>query len=291
MNRNVLIVLAGGFMIAIVVAIVTQSMLGGRKESGVPAIEKAYVLVAEKTLRAGNEIEKGSASWQAWPRDLLFSGAIVREKEDQSPQEASKGRLRRDVEKGEPIVKSLLVTAEKGNFLAASLSEGKRAVAISVSAQSMVGGFVSPGDRVDVILTYRVRLENSENPEIQSTVNKHVSETILENVRVLATDQEARRDSEKIKVARTVTLEVDGTGAETLSLASAMGDLSLALRGLGDEKVSGPGKPLVTDVKISAILGKLAHMKKTGEHGPVVRVYSGDLVQNLAVRPDAVSSP
>ena len=92
----------------------------------------------------------------------VFAGTITREG-SQTAAEAGKGRLRRDIAAGEPIFKSAILDNTKSNFVAASLTSGMRAVAISVSAQTAVSGFVTPGDFVDVDMTYDVRLPSDEN--------------------------------------------------------------------------------------------------------------------------------
>ena len=108
-----------------------------------------------------------------------------------------------------------MLKEDKGNFVAALLEPGKRAVAISVKADSMVGGFITPGDFVDVILTYRVKFDDNDDPVakmiIDQNIDEHATETILENIKVLAIDQTSKNEEAKIKVAKTVTLEVDAT--------------------------------------------------------------------------------
>jgi pilus assembly protein CpaB len=278
MNKNVLIVLAGGFLIALLVAIIVQASFGSKKEGTLD------VLVAAKSLPAGSSVTDDNFKWQAWPKDSVFQGAIVREK-NQKITDAAKGKLRREMNANEPLTQTALTTAGKGNVLAASMDPGMRAVAIKVSAQSMVGGFISPGDRVDVIVTFQVRLSGAEKAA-EARINRHASETVLENVRVMAIDQMSAKEDNKAKVGRTITLEVDAKGAEKLSLASEMGELSLALRALGDAEVtSGKVRESTTDVEMSSILQEISEIKKSSSpNAGIVRVYSGDVVENISVR-------
>ena len=191
--------------------------------------------------------------------------------------------MRRDVAMGEPILKTALTVSGKGNVLAASMEAGMRATAIRVSAESMVGGFINPGDRVDVILSYKVNLSGREADQAGGMVDQHATETVLENVRVLAIDQVARKEDDKAKVGRTVTLEVNKGGAEKLALAIEMGELSLSLRPIGDNTVSSPTDPSTrtTDLDVSSILKEI---KQNSGNSGIVRVYSGDQVENINVR-------
>ncbi len=281
MNKNVLIVLAGGFLIALLVAIIVQASFGSKSEGTLE------VLVASKTLTAGSPVNDDNFKWQAWPQDSVFDGAIVRDK-GQKITDAAKGRLRRDMNANEPLLPNALTAAGKGNVLAASMEPGMRAVAIKVSPESMVGGFIGPNDRVDVIVTFKVSLSGNENEEAEARVSKHASETVLSNVRVLAIDQMSRKEDDKAKIGRTVTLEVDAKSAEKLSLATEMGELSLALRALGDSaEVIDKTKPRVstTDVEVSSVLQELNEIKKNSNpNSGMVRVYSGDTIENVTVR-------
>jgi pilus assembly protein CpaB len=279
MNKNILIVLGGGFLIALLVAIIVQASFGKKGDGMVE------VAVAAQALPMGTPVTDVNFKWQAWPEDSVFEGAVRREG-DKKVSDLAKGKLRRDMNAGEPLTLVSLTSVGKGNVLAASMDPGMRAIAIKVSPQSMVGGFISPGDRVDVILTYQVRLSGPDREEAETKVNRHASQTVLENVRIMAIDQMAKKEDDKAKVGRTVTLEVDASGAEKLALASEMGELSLALRALGDtEIVNSAKRRLTTDVQVSSVLQEINRMKKTsGGKSDIVRVYSGENVENVTVR-------
>lgn len=283
MNKNILIVMGGGFVVALLVAIIVQASFGSKK-SGV-----VEILVAARAVNAGDPVNESNFKWKEWPEGSVVSGTVVREG-TKKVEDMAKGRIRRAMESGEPLLQSALTTAGKTNILAASMDPGKRAMAIKVSAESMVGGFISPGDRVDVILSYQVKMSGQESDEIADKVSRHATQTVLENVKVLAIDQSAtKEDANKAKVGRTVTLEVDGKAAERLALASEMGDLSLVLRALGDDKVSDPkdkgSKSFTTDVEVSDVLQEIGKIKKSsGGSSNIVRVYNGQSIENVNVR-------
>ena len=290
MNKNILIVLGGAVAVALLVAMLVQVSLGGKKQAPAPVQEaKVQVLVAAKNLGIGQELRDGDLRWQEWPKSSVFPGAIKRE-EDQKPGEALEGRLARDVSEGEPVMRSALLGEAKGNFVAASLGPGMRAVAIEVSASSMVGGFIGPGDFVDVILTYKESVTTEDdNPRVLEMVelnlDKLATETIMQNVKVLAVDQTATRpEDDKIKVGKTVTLAVGAQDAERLSLAVELGDLTLSLRGVGDDTIVEKAWPTVSDARLTNIGDELYSeynkmQEDAGVNPNIVRIYSGSQVQ------------
>lgn len=279
MNKNILIVLGGGFLVAIVVALIVQASFG-KKNS-----DMVEVAVASKAVKVGEAVTDSNFKWQDWPKDSVFVGAVTREGKKKVSEMAT-GKLRRDLSAGEPLLKASLTAAGKGNILAASMEPGMRAMAIKVSAASMVGGFISPGDKVDVILSYQIKLSGDEADEAAGKVNRNASQTILENVNVLAIDQNSTKNDDKAKVGRTVTLEVDSAGVEKLVLASEMGELSLSLRALGDNVPKDKSKnAFTTDVQVSTLLQELGKMKKSaGGKSDIVRVYNGQEIENVTVR-------
>lgn len=278
MNKNVLIVLVGGFVVAILVAVLVQASLGGKKQDDTGP--KTLVLVAAKDLPLGKELAEGDLKWQTWPGQQAFNGAIVR-KGDEPASEALKGRLVARVSGGQPVLQSYIFKEGKGNLVAASLGEGMRAMAIPVKADTMAGGFISPGDHVDVILSYNVMSSASNDPSVQTLVHKAASETILRNIRVLAVDQDAAREEDKAKIARTVTLEVEPSGAEKLALASSMGDLTLSLRGIGDNAVT-KENTTTTDMQVGKVMQEVVRIQ--GGPAGAVRVYNGVNVQDIRTR-------
>lgn len=280
---------------AVLVAMLVQITLGGKKKEPTGIQEaKVEVLVASKNLGIGRELKDGDMKWQEWPKSGVFPGAVIR-KENKKPHEALEGRLARDIAEGEPVMKSALLGQSKGNMVAASLEPGQRALAIEVSASTMVGGFIGPGDFVDVILTYKESVRSEEGiPEIDQmielTLDKLATETILQNVKVLAVDQRATRpEDDKIKVGKTVTLAVYTKDAERLSLAQELGELTLVLRGIGDNDVVEKNWPIVSDARLTnvgdEIFKETEKIKKdAGINNNIVRIYSGEQVTAIPTR-------
>ena len=126
------------------------------------------------------------------------------------------------IEPNEPVLSSKITGPGQRATLSAMLRDGMKAVTVRVNDVDGVGGFVLPGDHVDVVLTRQIDKANA------------TTEVVLQNVRVLAIDQIADERADKPSVAKAVTLEVDVVGAQKISLAASVGSLSLMLRKAGE---------------------------------------------------------
>lgn len=289
MNRNVLIVLAGGFLIAVMVALIVQSSLSGQKKPDLD-LDRIQILVAAKNLKVGHEVQTGDLMWQDWSKSMIFAGAIIRDGQ-QSATEAAKGKLIRPIAEGEPVHMTLIVEDDRGDFLSANITKGMRAVGVSVKSHVLADRLIRPGDFVDVMMTYRVRINSRSNPEAQSIVNRYASETVIENIRILAIDtndtkavdeEEEGSSKSKKRAAKnaTVTLEVSPEDAEKLMLATKMGDLGLALRSIGDQAPAQNDKN-TTDVGMSKVMTSLSNMNGTSS---AVRIYNGNQMTEVQAR-------
>jgi pilus assembly protein CpaB len=132
---------------------------------------------------------------------------------------------------GQPVTRGSLVGPQDRGFLAAALGPGMRAVTVPVSVITGVAGFVFPGDHVDMVLTQTVS-GGGDGPPLK------VSETIIRNVRVLATDQRITDKDEdgktQVKTFSNVTFEVTPKLVEKIAVAQSLGQLSLSLRSIAD---------------------------------------------------------
>lgn len=299
MNKNVLIAFGGATLVALFVAMLLSAMLKGRQEEKqvVQEVPKVQILVAAGPIAVGNLLTAENIKWKTWPEEAAYPGTVKRA-EDKKPLESLSGRAIRPFAVDEPILTSGVVSND-GGFLAAALEPGYRAVAVSVSASTMAGGFINPGDYVDVMLTYTVSIptanvDETVQPEIQRVIDENVSryatETVLQNVKVLAVDQRTVKDEEaSAKVGKTVTLQVTEREAQVVSLANEMGDLSLSLRALGDDTISDEKSPVVSDARIIRMnkelterMNKVAETAGARQHN--VRIYNGGDVTNLPTR-------
>ncbi len=227
--------LVGALVIAVITAVMAKNMFSGsgaNSANAAPAVPLGpKVMVARKALPVGTIIDAESIGYQAWPKDLV-QNAYYKEGEPGADLQTLIGTVvRNPVTAGQPLTRGALVGPEDRGFLAAALGPGMRAVTVPVSTTSGVAGFIFPGDRVDMMLSQEVR-GGGEGPPLK------VSETIVRNVRVLATDQ--RVDSKNadgkiiIKRAHTVTIEVTPRIAEKVVVAQNLGSITLSLRSIAD---------------------------------------------------------
>jgi pilus assembly protein CpaB len=125
----------------------------------------------------------------------------------------------------EPILNSKLSGEGGRATIAAMLRPDMRAFAVRVSEVSGVAGFVLPGDVVDVLVTRTLTDSNSQQ----------ITDVLLQNVRVVAIDQDANDGKSDPRIGKTATLEVSQADAQKLALAQQIGSLSLALKKPSDQ--------------------------------------------------------
>ncbi|HEX8057827.1 MAG TPA: Flp pilus assembly protein CpaB [Novosphingobium sp.] len=196
-----------------------------------PEVKGPKVLVAQRALPVGTIITADSVSYQAWPKDMVQDAYFIDGEADMSKLLGTV--VRYPVTAGQPLTQGALVAPGDRGFLAAALGPGMRAITIPVSAKTGVAGFVFPGDHVDLVLTQSVK-GGGDGQQLKA------SETILKNLRVLATDQATSTETVEgksvVRTSSTVTLEVTPRIAEKVTVAETIGQLSLSLRSLADNQ-------------------------------------------------------
>jgi pilus assembly protein CpaB len=227
--------LVGALVIAVVTAIMAKNMFTGagtEVATAAPVVPMGpKVLVARKALPVGTIIDAESLTFQAWPKELVQNAYYIEGSPEADMQKLLGTVVRNPITAGQPLTRGSLVGPNDRGFLAAALGPGMRAVTVPVSATSGVAGFIFPGDRVDVVLTQDV-VGGGDGPPLK------VSETIVRNLRVLATDQRIDGKNEEgkteVKTFTTVTFEATPRIAEKIAVSQSMGTLSLALRSIAD---------------------------------------------------------
>ena len=265
-----IIVICVAAVAAIGLALVVRAMGSPAKEpvavataAPVEARPMAKVLVAAKDLAPGRRLDESDMEWKDWPADQVNPAFITdgsrpvptatTEGEEAKPEGAvaavtraatnlATGGAKADyvgsvvrepILAGEPIVMRKIVRAGDSGYMAAYLEPGMRAMAIRVTVETAAGGFILPGDRVDVVLTRETTLGNIGAAEADRS--KFTSSTVMQNIKVLAIDQSTRAgDDEQTVIGATATLEVGPRDAEALALAKSEGELSLILRSYAD---------------------------------------------------------
>ena len=183
-----------------------------------PAVTKTIV-VAKQALRFGTELNASQLEEVPWPAEAMPAGAFAKVSDV-----LSQGRrvVLAAIEPNEPVLALKITGPGQRATLSALVKPGMKAVTIRVNDVEGVGGFVLPGDRVDVVLTRQIDKGQAS------------TEVVLQNTRVLAVDQSADERTAKAAVAKSVTLEVTTVEAQKVWLASSVGSLSLLLRKAGE---------------------------------------------------------
>src|SRR5918994_1829984 len=193
-----------------------------------PKIEFKKIVVAAAPLRFGMELDRAQLTEMSWPQDSLPEGAFG--SIDELFADGSRVVLS-PIETSEPVLLAKLSGANGRATLSNLLSPGMRAVTIKTDEIAGVGGFITPGDRVDVVLTRDAGAieETSESAKGASGATI-ATEIVVENAKVLTVGQGADERRAEPQVAESVTIEVDGEGAQKVALARTVGTLSLSLR-------------------------------------------------------------
>jgi pilus assembly protein CpaB len=236
MDRNKVILLVIALVIAGVTAFMARSMFSDTKPVAVaqaPEPTGPQVLVATRSLPVGTILTADAFRFQPWPKELVEKAYFIQSEGEGDPMKDLLGTVvRNTITAGQPITQGSVVSPGDRGFLAAALGPGMRAVTVPVSALTGVAGFVFPGDRVDLVLTQNVAGQGTGDA-------LKVSETIIRNLRVLATDQRAQPSLDEkgntiVSEYKLVTIEVTPNIAEKIAVAQTIGTISLSLRALAD---------------------------------------------------------
>lgn len=209
----------------------------------VEKVQYTDILVATTDISFGTTLNDSHMGWRPWPAEAVKSTHITKRGNKEALEEFIGGVTRVEFYADDPISERKIVMPGEKSVMAALLNPGMRAVTTRISVDTAAGGFIQPGDNVDIILTSTVAgLQNGPS----TGTKRYVAQTIFENVRVLAIDQTISNDGENgaSVIGSTATFEMTQKDSEILQQSVAQGDLSLTLRPLGRGSV--PGKSHAT---------------------------------------------
>lgn len=223
MRASTLVMIGFALLFGIIAVFIAQVWLANQAnrqvEAVAPQAPARTVVVAKQPLRYGAELTAAMLEEVAWPTESAPAGSFAK------IGDVLKGGRRivlSAIEPHEPVLGVKITGPGERATLSALVKPGMKAVTIRVNDVEGVGGFVLPGEYVDVVLTRSI-------DKGQAT-----TEIVLQNRRVLAVDQSADERATKAAVAKSVTLEVDTVEAQKVWLASTVGNLSLLLRKAGE---------------------------------------------------------
>ncbi len=226
MRTSTVVMIAFAVVFGLLAVFVAQTWLASQAEMRMKNIDAQKkpiatntIVVANRTLQYGVELDAAMLREMTWPTESMPAGAFATISEFLS---AGRRVVLTPIEPNEPVLAVKVTGPGQRATLSALVGEGMKAVTVRVSDVEGVGGFVLPGDRVDVVMTRQVDKGNA------------TTEVVLQDTRVLAIDQSADTRSAKPAVAKAVTLEVNTVGAQKVWLAASVGTLSLLLRKAGE---------------------------------------------------------
>jgi pilus assembly protein CpaB len=228
-----------------------------------PPTPTVRVLVALRDIAVGERIQPADMGWQTWPADAVNASYVTDGSGPKAPPpqgQLGKAALnaaddvkaamsnpasgagsnfvgaivREKITAHEPLIAAKVVRAGQSGVMAVTLEPGMRAVALPLTAESAAGGFILPGDHVDVLMTRSADSGGAAAPGAPS--HGFITTTVMRNVRVLAVDQNMGGGPKATAAAigATATVQATPEQAEYLVLAKSSGTLTLSLRSYAD---------------------------------------------------------
>ena len=271
MNNRVLVILLSAFLVAAGCSYLVYRAVGTRLMLAHP--QTSSIIVAAKDVQLGSILREADLTTTdvagAAPK-----GAVTRR------QDAIGRGVTSNIYQGEPILESRLAAVGAGGGLAATIPPGMRASAVKVDDVMDVGGFATPGMRVDVLISGIP--PGTSNPGAGPRVK-----TLLQNIQVLSAGTDIQKDGEgKPKSVQVVNLLVTPEQAEQLALAGSQTHIQLVLRNpLDTQTAEPPGTgmgalygeeqaPVAPKSKGLAVVHTAAP-KPTPPHVYVIQVFNG----------------
>ena len=244
MRTSTIVMIGFAVLFGLLAVFIAQSWLNSQAEMRMKSMEAQKKPVASRTivvagysLRYGMELAAPMLREMPWSEEALPNGGFAK-----IPDLLNGGKriVLSAIEQHEPVLAVKVTGAGQRATLSSLVKDGMKAVTIRVNDVEGVGGFVLPGDRVDVVMTRQV------------DKNEASTEIVLQNARVLAVDQSADERADKPAVAKAVTLEVSTSAAQKVWLASSVGSLSLLLRKAGETSEESTKRMTLSDLNGTA---------------------------------------
>ncbi len=227
MNARGIILIVVALVLAGLAAFFARSYLVGTPDVVAEAAKGPKVLIAARDLPIGKIIADKDFEWLDWPVETVHPGYVLANQKKMSDYFGYV--VRSSMVIGEPITVAKLVQQGDRGFMASILKPGMRAITIPITRITGVGGFLFPGDRVDVLLS---RTKTDDNGVV-----RQVTETVFRNIRVLGTGlRSSDAKGTPPRLAKTATIEVTPTLAEKFRVLQRLGGITLALRSIARDQ-------------------------------------------------------
>lgn len=228
MRRSSLFMLLGAVVLGILAVVFARVFVTPQGSSDAPTVADvptSAAVVAAKNFAFGDKIEPDGLKVVRYPSAGIPAGTF------KTVEEAigDKSRVALRVIDQNELVTARAISGIGGRLSSSGvIGPAMRAVAVPINEVAGTGGFLAPGDRVDVLLTRTP--DDSEEKDA-----KPRTDLLLQNVRVLGVGQDSNVAKEKAEIVKTATLEVTPVQAQKLALAASVGSITLSLRSVVDE--------------------------------------------------------
>jgi pilus assembly protein CpaB len=227
MKRQTIIALGVAIILGLMAVLLANTYLSGRERQMAESPQGMIrIAVASLPLAYGADITPDKVKFVNYPATSLPPGTF-RSMTELLPQGKRRVALR-PILVNQPLLAADLSGEGQNASIAALLPDGMRAATVRINDVSGVAGFVKPNDTVDVLIT--------RQPIGGAAGAQQVTDVLLQNIRVIAMDQDAAGADGKPVLSRTATLEVTPVDAQKLALGQQLGQLSLVLRKPGEEQ-------------------------------------------------------
>ena len=232
---------------------IANKLITPKGESDTSQVEYTTVIVAALDIPQWNTVDELDLTEKPWPKDAVTQDMFT-------DKAKAIGKIAIvNVYKDETLNAHRVVDPKGGNVFSLGFPENMRAFTLRINDVSGVGGFLAPDNRVDVLGSKKLPGSNDQT----------VTETLIQDIKVLAVDQEASTDAKKPVVVRSVTLEMTPQQAEEVFNAQQQGTIQLALRNPTD-------RSLFTKPELMAsVVPSLPRPKVVGTTGRVFNVIRG----------------
>jgi pilus assembly protein CpaB len=279
MRRTTLIALGVAVVLGLIAVYLANIYLSNNEQRAqVVPTGLTKVAVAAVPLDFGADITPDKVKFVDYPLASIPPGSF-----SQFNQLVPGGKRRvvlRPIQVNEPILASKLAGEGLGPSIAYLLPDGMRAAAVRLNDVSGVAGFIQPNDSVDVLITRQV-----------PGGNQSLTDVLLQNVRVIAIDQNAQGADGKPVLARTATLEVTPVDSQKLALAQQIGALSLVLRKPGPQQDGAVRTVSMSDLRYSYYSGVRATPAMLTSDSPRPRLTVASAPRRIVRRPSSQAAP
>ena len=220
LTRQSMLALAAAIVLGLFAVYIANVYLSG-KEQQADLSGTTKVAVAAVPMAYGTDITPDKIKFVDYPKSSIPPGSFTTPA--QLLPDGQKRFALMTIGINEPVLATKISGSGQGASIAALLTDGMRAATVRIDDISGVAGFVQPNDSVDVLITRQLPNDNAK-----------LTDVLLQNVRVLAIDQEAKNSDGTPKLARSATFEVAPLDAQKLALGQQAGSLSLVLRKPGE---------------------------------------------------------